>query len=259
MAEIYVPEPGLYVQTVASEEHPGGDVVYLPPGWSEPDPALANHAIVSRLLEQSAERALWDTERTRETAVSDAMVEYYAKSIALQETQLEEMRSAEEARGKRVHEQMLEDQAREVEDPATAEARQAIAISMSPNQHMMVSATGMAGKHPGEFVPPGTATAPPENVDVPTIMGTGVVGETLTCTMGNWNNEPTGYTYAWQSDGTANSATGASYAVPPGDVGKAISCVVTATNAIGSTVAPPSNSLTITEGGGTRSSRRTTV
>ena len=40
------------------------------------------------------------------------------------------------------------------------------------------------------------ATAPPVNVDVPHVSGTGTVGSTLNCTMGNWQNEPTSYAYA---------------------------------------------------------------
>jgi len=89
------------------------------------------------------------------------------------------------------------------------------------------------------------ATAPPVNRDVPLVMGDGIVGSTLNCTMGNWENEPTSYEYAWQTDGSPNSATGTNYNVVAGDAGKAISCVVTATNAAGSTAAPVSNAVNI--------------
>ena len=72
-------------------------------------------------------------------------------------------------------------------------------------------------------------------------------GATLHCTMGNWDGEPTGYTYAWHTGGVANGQTGAEHAVEPEDVGQDWACVVTATNKLGSTVAPMSNSVTVAE------------
>jgi hypothetical protein len=86
------------------------------------------------------------------------------------------------------------------------------------------------------------AAGPPVNVDVPFVSQTGAV---LTCTMGNWNGEPTDYAYAWMADGVANEATGATYTVKPEDAGHSLACVVTATNAMGSTVAPMSNAVAI--------------
>jgi hypothetical protein len=89
------------------------------------------------------------------------------------------------------------------------------------------------------------ATAPPVNRDVPYVSGTGTVGSTLTCTMGNWDNmyaEPHSYAYAWSGSG---SASGDTYVVDAADAGTDITCVVTATNDLGSTAAPPSNAVTI--------------
>jgi len=86
------------------------------------------------------------------------------------------------------------------------------------------------------------ASAPPSVVDVPYVSQ---AGSTLSCTMGNWQGEPTSYAYAWCSDGVANGATGATYGVQAGDSGHDLACVVTATNAVGSTVAPMSNAVTI--------------
>jgi hypothetical protein len=91
----------------------------------------------------------------------------------------------------------------------------------------------------------GVVTAPPVNVDVPYVDGDGTAGSTLSCTMGNWDNEPTSYQYAWQTDGVPNSATGDTYNVVPGDAGKSIACIVTATNESGSTTAPVSNAVAI--------------
>jgi hypothetical protein len=89
------------------------------------------------------------------------------------------------------------------------------------------------------------ATAPPVNVDVPHVSGTGAVGSTLNCTMGNWQGSPTGYSYAWQSDASGEVGTASSYVVAATDAGHSITCIVTATNALGSTPAPPSNAISI--------------
>ncbi|HYJ44095.1 MAG TPA: hypothetical protein VEW06_06525 [Xanthobacteraceae bacterium] len=93
------------------------------------------------------------------------------------------------------------------------------------------------------------ALAPPQVKDVPLVYGPGsegaaVVGDILHCTMGNWTGEPT-YTYQWKRDATNVGSNSGNYTVIVDDSGHAISCVVTATNAEGSTAAPPSNAITI--------------
>ena len=89
-----------------------------------------------------------------------------------------------------------------------------------------------------------TATlAPPVNRDVPYVSQSGAQ---LNCTMGNWDGEPTSYAYAWHRDGVAVAgATSATHAVTSDDSGHGLACVVTATNALGSTVAPMSNTVTV--------------
>ena len=89
---------------------------------------------------------------------------------------------------------------------------------------------------------PPPITDPPVNVDIPYAEQSGL---SLTCTMGNWNNEPASYVYLWRIDGTP-SGTSAVYGIKPEDVGHTANCTVTATNAIGSTTAPPSNDVVIT-------------
>jgi hypothetical protein len=95
------------------------------------------------------------------------------------------------------------------------------------------------GSEPGGGAP---ATEPPANVDVPFASQEGAV---LTVTMGNWTGEPTSYAYAWQMDGAAVGTDAATYDVQAGDVGHTATCVVTATNAAGSTAAPPSNGVLV--------------
>ena len=98
-----------------------------------------------------------------------------------------------------------------------------------------------------------TTPAAPVCIDVPYVGGTAALGAVLTCTMGNWGNEPTEYAYAWSSGGT-----GSSYTVVEGDAGTSITCVVSATNAGGTTAAPPSNAVAIPAAAATqvRSSQR---
>ena len=99
----------------------------------------------------------------------------------------------------------------------------------------------------------------PKNVDIPMVEGTGVVGEPLNCTMGNWENMETSKTgnvaapYAWQwlSDETVVGA-GSMYVVQPTDAGHSITCVLTATNNYGSTEAEPSNATAVANGGTAR-------
>ena len=71
-----------------------------------------------------------------------------------------------------------------------------------------------------------------------------VVGTVVTCTQGNWTGAPTSYTYQWKRDGATNLGAAASYTLVAADIGgHLITCIVAATNAQGSTVAPPSNAI----------------
>ncbi len=84
----------------------------------------------------------------------------------------------------------------------------------------------------------------PVNVNIPSVSGIGQVGEPLTSTVGNWSYAPTSYTFAWQRAGVAISgATAGTYVLVAADSGKAIGCIVTATNSAGSTAAPISNTI----------------
>ena len=95
------------------------------------------------------------------------------------------------------------------------------------------------------------AAMTPVNEDVPAVLtngaltGTGHVGDTLTCTNGNWLGVPTGYAYQWKSAGANVGTNSNTYTPVAGDVGKSITVVVTATNAAGSTAAPASHGVAI--------------
>ena len=71
-----------------------------------------------------------------------------------------------------------------------------------------------------------------------------IAGTVVSVTNGNWTGVPTSYAYQWKRDGTTNLGTAASYTLISADIGgHQITCVVTATNATGSTAAPPSNAV----------------
>jgi hypothetical protein len=86
----------------------------------------------------------------------------------------------------------------------------------------------------GPVLPP-----PPANTRLPAISGS---GDTLSVSNGTWSNNPTGFTYAWESCNgsggnctTIAGATSSSYALSGADIGSTIVCIVTATGRGGST------------------------
>jgi hypothetical protein len=74
-----------------------------------------------------------------------------------------------------------------------------------------------------------------------------IVGTVCNCTTGSWVGSPTSYAYQWQTNGANSTGAGATtnaYTAVAADIGgKHLTCIVTATNAQGSTAAPPSNSI----------------
>lgn len=79
--------------------------------------------------------------------------------------------------------------------------------------------------------------AAPVNTVMPAITGTAQVGQTLTVSNGTWTSK-SAITYArqWRASGVnISGATGTTYVPVAGDVGKVITCVVTASNANGGT------------------------
>jgi hypothetical protein len=88
--------------------------------------------------------------------------------------------------------------------------------------------------NPITSVPP-----PPVEAAAPQISGEGgggraYVGDTLSCSDGAWSNAPTLYSYAWASDGAVVAgAAGQTLVVPPVELGHALACSVTASNAGG--------------------------
>jgi hypothetical protein len=79
----------------------------------------------------------------------------------------------------------------------------------------------------------------PDNTALPTISGTPVAGQTLTCNRGTWSGSPPiAYSYEWLRDGVALSGeTAATYVIKAADPGHFIRCRVTASNGGGSAMA----------------------
>jgi hypothetical protein len=83
------------------------------------------------------------------------------------------------------------------------------------------------------------ATKPPNNTALPSISGTPVAGQTLTCAKGTWSGStPQSYAYRWLKDNVAISgATASTYTVTSTDAGHGLKCRVTASNGGGSDAA----------------------
>jgi hypothetical protein len=78
----------------------------------------------------------------------------------------------------------------------------------------------------------------PANTVAPTLTGTAVVGDVLTCSQGTWAHEPTYLVYQWLRNGVVISGqTGSTYTVQAADPGHSIVCSVTAGNAAGAATA----------------------
>ena len=89
--------------------------------------------------------------------------------------------------------------------------------------------------------------AAPSNALAPVITGHDSDGSTLASTPGGWNGYPSPtFSYQWKSAGANVGSNQATYVTQPGDIGKAITCTVTATNTEGNAASPPSNSITVT-------------
>lgn len=87
----------------------------------------------------------------------------------------------------------------------------------------------------------------PENIVAPVVSGDEHVGEILTTTNGTWTGSPT-FSYQWTRDGVnIGNATSENYTTQEADIGHAIGCTVTGTNAGGSVSQASSNMITVAD------------
>jgi hypothetical protein len=85
-------------------------------------------------------------------------------------------------------------------------------------------------------------------VDVPTIIDAPFISQAaaiLSCTLGNWNGEPTSRVYQWRVDGVVVGTNQATYTRVAGDVGKMAVCNMVATNGVGSSAPVASNQILV--------------
>jgi hypothetical protein len=86
----------------------------------------------------------------------------------------------------------------------------------------------------------GGALAPHNSggANLPSISGSTVQGGVLTCAHGTWTGDATiSYAYQWKSAGTPVGTNASTYTSVSGDLGNTITCVVTASNSVGSSSA----------------------
>jgi zinc carboxypeptidase/Big-like domain-containing protein len=74
----------------------------------------------------------------------------------------------------------------------------------------------------------------PVPVNKPTLSGSPLVGQTMSCLNGGFLNSPRSYSYAWLRSGTPiTGAIGSSYTLTNDDLGRTIACRMSATNSAG--------------------------
>jgi len=83
----------------------------------------------------------------------------------------------------------------------------------------------------------GASATAPVNTVAPDVTGNFYVGDVLTTTDGTWTGSPTSYSYQWKRGATNIGTNANTYTLVSADAGLNITCVVTATNATGSTPA----------------------
>lgn len=89
-------------------------------------------------------------------------------------------------------------------------------------------------------------SAAPSNTAVPVISGTATLGQTLTATLGTWDDGPTSFAVQWKRGGVAISgATAQTYKQVAADVGAVITVTVTATNGLGNASATSSGTSAV--------------
>jgi hypothetical protein len=157
MTTVFIPEPGLNVQTAADNEYPGGRVVHYVGGYAEVPEAVAKTLFIAPESEEENKRrlALLEADKARAEAISQSAVDYYTKATEIDEAALAEMRKAEEDRAKRVEEDAARGITRSEPHP-DPQAQHSISITAGPEYHM-VSAAGMAAK----YAPEGSAASAP--------------------------------------------------------------------------------------------------
>lgn len=123
---------------------------------------------------------------------------------------------------------------------ATASTYTLVVGDVGKSITVRVTATNAAGSTASTSSPTGTVAnaGAPANTTLPAITGGTVEGSQLSASTGIWVNTPLSYAYQWRSDNSnIVGATSNTYTLTSNEVGTTVTCVVTATNASGSSSA----------------------
>ncbi|MEX2193722.1 MAG: hypothetical protein WD844_00415 [Thermoleophilaceae bacterium] len=129
-------------------------------------------------------------------------------------------------------------------DPESDAFQPSVAYSPQSDEHMAVfygddDQPGLAPNEFETFVRRVGEVAVPANTAAPQVTGSALAGQALSCSTGAWTSDdpaPLAFARQWRRNGAAiGGATGTNHTVQQADVGQAIDCLVTATNAGGST------------------------
>jgi hypothetical protein len=104
-----------------------------------------------------------------------------------------------------------------------------------------VTATNAEGAETVASNPTGVIVGPPVNASIPLVTGSGLTGSTMTAQPGTWvGRQPISFSYQWLRCNNAGGdcvaiagATGRTYQLTSGDIGRKVRVNVTARNAIG--------------------------
>jgi hypothetical protein len=242
VSEVFVSQR-VNVHLAATPSNPEGGTVVFYPGLNTVPPGTESEPFIANLIVASAPEV--ELAHQAQDALQQVGVQVIAVQQSVQEAEKERL-DAKTAAGVEwaAANQAAIDAGLPFNEPHPDPVVQRSLVITSNSFYSTGTAPPGGGTAPPE-VPP---TEPPVNRDVPYVSGSGAVGSALSCTMGNWDNMGTGtvsYAYQWQSGGNPVGDGSASYTPVAGDSGMDVTCVVTATNEVGSTAAPPSNAVRI--------------
>jgi hypothetical protein len=95
------------------------------------------------------------------------------------------------------------------------------------------------------------ALGKPANRAIPFVSGTDAVGQTVTCSSGDWSSSPSRFAFQWTRNGTdISGATASTYTPTQDDGATLVACRVVATNAAGDSAPATSGPIRVAQEGG---------
>jgi hypothetical protein len=136
---------------------------------------------------------------------------------------------------------------------ATSSTYKLSASDVGHTLRAVVTASNVGGSTPATSAASGAVVpVAPSNTVLPSVSGAAVEGQTLSASTGTWSGSPTSYTYQWERCNSAgeacanvSGATGSTYKLVAGDVGRRLRVAVTASNAGGAASATSAATVAI--------------